>query len=551
MTKLFDTIGDLNPQLFRELKGKFTLRNTVLTAVISFVVQLLLCLVFASQIAVEEGQKTYSPYVEWDNLGNWIINWQLWSLDLFISLSLIGIFALIILGTYMLISDLSEEEKRGTLNFVRLSPQSSQSILLGKLLGVPSLLFFACAIALPLHLASGLAAQIPPSLLLGFYAVLGTSCLFFYSAALLFSLASFWAKGLQPWLGGGAVLLFLMMMTIAGLEGHSFRNFADFFLLFSPAIAIPYLVPAEIVGNSIFALSGSGFDDFTWYGLPIWENRVIGISLMVTNCTLWSYWLWQGLQRRFHNPRATIWSKAQTYLISLSFMAVSLGFILPYSNGGKYPGYSSFYSSFTDDVGTFLFFLILLSVGFIAAASPHRQTLQDWSRYRHQNEVKRRPLLRDLLLGEKSPATVAIALNLGIIGAFLLLAISFFQISSSDRTNAIFSILLTASLILLYASIVQRMLLMKTKKRAIGATATIMALFVLYPIAVGLLFHSNDNFLWLFSPAVAFAVRDIGIGASITALCLDWVAIALLHAEISTQLHNLGASETKQLLSTS
>jgi len=541
MTKLLDKIGDLNPQLFRELKGKFTFRNTVLTAVISFISQLLLCLVFASQIAVEEGQKTYSPYVNWDELGNWTINWQLWSFDLFISLSLIGIFALIVLGTYMLISDLSEEEKRGTLNFVRLSPQSARSILIGKLLGVPALLFFAGAIALPLNLASGLAAQIPLASLLGFYAVLGASCLFFYSAALLFSLASFWAKGLQPWLGSGVVLFTLGLWSIAGLEGHFFRNFADFFLLFSPATAIRYLVPAEIAGNSIFSLSGSGFNDFTWYGLPVWKMSGIGMGLMVGNCTLWSYWLWQGLQRRFHNPQATIWSKAQTYFISLSFMAVSLGLIFKYYR----------YSSLDDNIDLFLFFLILLSVGFIAAAAPHRQNLQDWARYRHQNEVKRRTLLRDLLLGEKSPGTVAIALNLGIITLFLLLAIAFFPISPTTRTDTLFSILLTASLILVYASIVQRMLLMKTKKRAIWATATIVALFALYPMAVGLLTHSGDTFLWLFSPAAAFAVRDIGIGASIAALCLDWLAIALLHADMSTQLHALGASESKRFLARS
>ncbi len=42
---------------------------------------------------------------------------------IFTFLSITSIFALLVVGTYQLIADLSGEERRGTLNFIRLSPQ--------------------------------------------------------------------------------------------------------------------------------------------------------------------------------------------------------------------------------------------------------------------------------------------------------------------------------------------------------------------------------------------------------------------------------------------
>jgi len=71
--------------------------------------------------------------------------------------------------------------------------------LVGKLLGVPILLYLVAGLAAPLHLWSGLAAEIPLSLILSFYGVLIASCLFFYSAALLFGLVGSWLGGFLGW----------------------------------------------------------------------------------------------------------------------------------------------------------------------------------------------------------------------------------------------------------------------------------------------------------------------------------------------------------------
>jgi hypothetical protein len=74
------------------------------------------------------------------------------------------------------------EERRGTLNFIRLSPQPAKTIFIGKIFGVPILLYLVCLLALPFHLGAGLLAGIPLSLILAFYGVLIASCAFFYHA---------------------------------------------------------------------------------------------------------------------------------------------------------------------------------------------------------------------------------------------------------------------------------------------------------------------------------------------------------------------------------
>ena len=131
--------------------------------------------------------------------------------NIFLSLSIIFIFTLLVGGTYALINNLAQEERRGTLNFIRLSPQSETSILIGKLLGVPILIYIITLTAVPLHLWAGYSADIAWGDILGFYAILTACCIFFYSAALLFALVGGWLSGFQPWLGSGAVLLFLIM----------------------------------------------------------------------------------------------------------------------------------------------------------------------------------------------------------------------------------------------------------------------------------------------------------------------------------------------------
>ena len=124
-------------------------------------------------------------------------------------LSFIGIVTLLIVGTYMLVADIEREKQRGTLNFIRLTPQSASSILAGKILGVPILLYTAIALLLPLHLVASWQSHIPLSLTISFYLAVIASCGFFYSLALLWSLLDISISGLKPWLASGLLVLLL------------------------------------------------------------------------------------------------------------------------------------------------------------------------------------------------------------------------------------------------------------------------------------------------------------------------------------------------------
>ncbi|MFW6358423.1 MAG: hypothetical protein ACOC0N_04305, partial [Chroococcales cyanobacterium] len=359
LSNLLDKLGEWNPQLFREIKGRFNPRNVAIAAGISGIAQLLVYLFYTADLPSSpdyEGTNRYcmgTPPINWghydpayapnnyclkDSLGHWIINWQLWRLDVFIALSFIAIFALLGVGTYMLISDWSREEQRQTLNFLRLTPQPAKTILIGKMLGVPSLLYLIAFLALPFHFVMGLEAGIPLTLILGFYGVLAASCIFFYSVALLYGSISTWLGGFQSWLGSGVLLFFMFMFTIGLLEDQlPFDNPFDWLTLFFPSTVLPYLVkatnlPAEMIGY----MGGGSLSELEWYNIPVGYNAWMGIGFVLANFALWNYWITQGLKHRFHNPNDPLLSKGQSYWLSSSFAMIALGFAVQHRGWGSY-----------------------------------------------------------------------------------------------------------------------------------------------------------------------------------------------------------------------
>jgi hypothetical protein len=579
ISTLIDRLGESNPQLFRELKGRLQPRNLVIASGISLVVQLLVYLFYrASLPAVTTNLTTNdlfsrycvgSPPMDWngytpyphssdnfcvkDLLGNWMLNWQLWWLDVFICLSIIGIIALLVAGTWMLIADLSREERRGTLNFIRLSPQSAKSILIGKMLGVPVILFLAVGLAVPLHLVAGLSARIPLGAILGFYGVLATSCAFFWSAALLFGLVTTGLGGFQAWLGSGVVLFFLFCLTNFVLLGVPATHTPfDWLALLYPGTVLPYLVhatflPPKTVGylalEGAYQSGSGGLNNLLWYGQSLWRNVWTGVGFMLVNYGLWIYWIGQGLKRRFHNPLATLWSKGQSYAISGCFATSVLGFTLQTTE--SYRLYENFFMLQA--------FVLLLFLLLMAGLSPHRQALQDWMRYRHQMSRDRRNLLKDLIWGEKSPSTIAIAINLLIVTAFMMPSIFLFPLED-HQLRVLAGLLLNLGTILIYAAVAQLMLMMKSQKRTVWASAMVTALIFL-PLGIMALFSGGEPgrtaAFGLFSLASVWAVDYV----STTTLCLSllgqWLAIGLVSFQITRQLRKAGESDTKALLSDS
>jgi hypothetical protein len=563
-----DSLGERNPQLFREVKGRLIPRNILISVVISLLGQLLLLIGFANKLPVKHSayQKYASRYCMGserkygsilclpDGFGGYVINWQVWWQDVFVWLSIIGILGLLVVGTYMLISDLSKEEHRGTLNFLRLTPQSSTSILTGKLLGVPILLYLGVCLALPLHLAAGLSAQIPLGQILCLYGVLGASCLCFYSMALLFGLVSNWLGGFQAWLGSGVVLVFLSIMTdMFSRYSIPVDHYAtDWLRLFNPTVLLSYLTGS----HSIDAANPSeipGLGDLPWFGLPISASLWSLAGFMVLNYGLWTYWAWQGLQRCFHNPTTTLLSKQQSYWLTASFEAMILGFALNPPMRCLFTGLSKCAEEpdLFNSLNYVLVLNLLLFLGLIVVLSPQRQALQDWARYRHQQRSSRKGgVIADLIWGEKSPALVAIALNVAIASAILLPWILLWT-HSEYKIPGLWGLVLNMGLILVYAAVAQLMLFIENPKRGLWAAATVGVMIVLPLIICGLLSiePAKNPDLWLISAFPWAAVEHTTGMALFLTIITQSLTLGLLSIQLTRQLHTAGESSTKALLS--
>ncbi|MDJ0572538.1 MAG: hypothetical protein QNJ53_26350, partial [Pleurocapsa sp. MO_192.B19] len=530
-SSLWEKFLEWNPQLFREIKGKLKTRNVVIAAAISLITQFVVVISLLSELPKPElkeppyyaqtgrygmgnGYGDSLTYTK-DMLGDWVINWQLLWLDLFIALSLISIFTLLIVGTYMLIADTVKEESRGTLNFIRLTPQSAGIILLGKILGAPILLYTVILLFLPLHLMAGLGARIPLTLILAFDALVVASCAFFYSLALLWSLMNFGLSGFKPWLASAAITLFLFTLTTALFHNSSVISNApwDWLFLFNPGIALSYLIDATYLPqHKIDFLSAENLGELSFYGQALWAKASLGMGFILFNFSLWTYWCWSILKRRFHNPENTLISKTQSYWLTAWFVALALGFTLQ----------STISYRLTDNFSFLQFCLCLFGLALIAALSPHRQALHDWARYRHQVNPGGNVLWKELVFGENSPSTVAIAINLAIALAYLTPSI--FLILNKDQDYIFWGFVLSAGSTLLYAVVAQLVLTIKTRKRAVWSTISVLSMIIVPPLCLGFAEIEPQALPqpWLFSFLPTVATEHATVSAVMLAILGQW-----------------------------
>ncbi len=560
---LLDRIGDWNPQLSREIKGRLKIRNVVLAIATSLLGQLVLFL-FWRQYVPFPGMKTspddpYCKHRDTLTLGEMYcpsFDIQLWWHDqypkIFASLSILVMFALLVVGTYMLISDLTQEKRRGTLNFIQLSPQSPRSILVGKMLGVPILLYLAVILTVPLHLWWGLSAQIPALEIISFWVVLVASCVFFYSTALLFGLVGSWLNGFQPWLGSGAVLGFLAIVNFRAME----RMPTDWLHLFCPSVVLPYLVDrtgsqSTTISNFPFAHGAIPIRGWEWFGLPLGATGIGLVVFVLLHYGLWTGWIWQALKRCYCNPNATLLSKRQSYWFVACFEVAILGFAR--GDSAKGPDFSPLYDilkTFSSLVG----FNLVLFFGLIAVLSPQRQALQDWARYRWERvstrkSFWRRSSVQDLIVGEKSPAPLAIAINLAIATTPLLVWILLLPTKYVDKTLGVLGVAFFVSLMMIYASLAQLMLLMKTPKRSLWAMGTVAAAIALPPmvlIVTGVSAAENPT-IWLFSTFPWAGLQSAATTTIFMALLSEWGVLGLLNLQLTRQLRLAGESASKAL----
>ncbi|OUL31005.1 ABC transporter permease [Nostoc sp. RF31YmG] len=623
-----DKLGDWNPQLFRELKGRLKFFNVLIALTISVVTQLGIFLyqladfpgkkylmsgtycnlskVYQQQInflnqSIDQVQQKINLYSgnknsdltrvqelkaqlssltdKRSNLDDILYQWpcppaqvnmQLWWQDhwkyIFMTLSVMFVFTLLVSGTYLLISNLAQEERRGTLNFLRLSPQSEASILSGKMLGVPVIIYLMVLAALPLNIWAGISANISVISIFSFYAVLLASCIFFYSNALLFGLISRWFSGFQPWLGSGLVLFFLFISLQTLAYSGDFHNTATWLRLLSPFEMMSYLLPRT---------NESSLQQLQFFFIPIGKSTFGILAIHLLNYGVCIYWAWQAMKRRFRNPDGAILNKVQSYFLVASYQVIFWGFTLQY-----YKNYCPSYRRDSSNVCYYdlnyqigqnwvfiAFFNIVLLFALLVIILPHRQTIQDWARYRHQKISNfqtfwRNSWLQAWILEEKSPALVAMAINLAIATMPLIVWIivapvlnihhnnTIDWVNDLGRLKAIMAVALFISLMMIYATLAQLMLLMKTHKRAFWAFGTVGAAIFLPPIFLGILGIKPTAYpvAWLFS---TFPWAGLEYAASFTifkALIFELGVIILLNIQLTKQVKLAGESATKALL---
>jgi ABC-type transport system involved in cytochrome c biogenesis permease component len=129
--RLLDKIGDWNPQLMRELKSRLNLPNLAIATVISLLFQAITWLL--SNLVSTQHSSWW-----WEQV-HAVLNGEIW-------------LVLAIGGIYTLAKDFDREIQQGTLSIVKLAPINSTKFLIGKLLGVPILIYWVVFLALPFHL---------------------------------------------------------------------------------------------------------------------------------------------------------------------------------------------------------------------------------------------------------------------------------------------------------------------------------------------------------------------------------------------------------------
>jgi hypothetical protein len=405
---LIDRAGNWNAQFFREIKGRCTPINLLGMLVGSCLMQLLV--VVGAWVRADSVINTDNHLeIHWDKFWGYIFQDLNWFLPL----------VLVTIGTYLLASDLYRENRRGTLNFIRLSPQSGLSIMGGKFLGVPILVYFFVLLAAPLQLWAGFHSS------MGFFNTLLWDGLVLSICGLFLLLTIFWMT-----------LLPIRPIALAALN----LFLSSFFVSISS-----YLLMALRGGYG----NSQDLEYLQWFYIPL-NNVPTFCILGIGTVLMASYWLWEPIDRRYRNHHSTLLSKKSSYQLNFCCQLWLIGFALTSLNKPS-PELPSFLVAvgILQIVGMWSYFSIL---------TPSRRILQDWSRYRRERvDSKWRwgspDLFRDLLWDDRSPASLAIAVNLAICLVPWLPFI--WQASSPEQLHGFLSILVGTIVMFNYGTLFQ------------------------------------------------------------------------------------------------
>lgn len=453
-----ERVGNWNPQLLREIRGKLKLRNLIVAISVSLLFQILILLFFSQRVPSDTCVQQLRGF-------GCAISWQDWWLEQFRLITWVEPFILFLAGVYSLVADLSLEDYKGTLNFIRISPRASINILLGKLMGVPLIAYIGLGLVIPYHLVAAIGAKTPIAFLLSFYVLLICTAFLLFSIAMLIALLSGWQAKFGTQVSAGA-LFFALLTFIWITPAFMWWNILTVWSSFS----------RFLVGGDIASIQAE------WWYLSITSNVWTSHIFTISNLAIISFAVWQILQRRFHNPSITLVSKGQSYLLAAYIEMLMLGFCMQSSLrdqgfNGSNPPPSLILLIFV------MFANVIVLSSSISALSPHRQALLDWVRFGALSTTEEHPkgwtyVLRDLIWSDKSPAPIAILLNLLITQTPILIWIN----SWSNRPaadKALIGLISFALSTVLAALITQLTLFLKTRNPSMWGTGAIAGLIFL------------------------------------------------------------------------
>jgi hypothetical protein len=524
--RLIDRTGDWNAQLFRELKGRVTFRNIFLAGGLSIGFQLLLLFTFFIQLptnpqletarrsqtycVLESIQKVdvtsnsvYDGKVcQLNALGQVSTDWSHWWTDILIPMSWFLPLLLLTGGVYLLATDLRKETRQGTLNFLRLSPQSAAEIWLGKLLGVPMIIYVAIAVALPLHLVAAMGSGFGVANAAIWYLLIAAITGVFYTTTLLITLA-----------------LPIIPIVITG----AFLGFGNMVLGLSS-------------GLMTLALKSDSWSDsippLTWFYLPITQNLFSFYLFGIGNCLLAIYWLWQSINRRYLDPNCTLLTKKSSYQLNFCWQVWLVGFALPL--------FTSILSSdrawnFGAFLGCVLFAHICAGLLAIVSLTPPRQTLQDWSRYRRASTHKKswqRDIWQDLLWDDRSPALLTITVNLSIA---LVIWLPWYLLSVGWESFYVSAVVIILFIALLNCGTFAQLAMIYSNKWSWSTTM----IFTVFLLSVPIIVIGSLLLLGLNSHVLLISIGGI----------MQSLMLVLSIASLQRQIRKIGQSETQTFLS--
>lgn len=552
-------IGNWNAQLFREWKGRLKPRNILLVVGLALLVQFIMVGLAYSQLPPHSYSTRYceldlSTYTcVQDAQGHIVIMWKEWWADVVSSHNWLIMLTLMVPGVYLLAQDLDREEYHGTLNFIRLSPQSPRAFLVGKLLGVPVLFYLAVLCMVPFHVVAAFGAGASFDFLLSFYTISLMGSLFLFSIAMLVGLSGRSLAVMNGSQVGAGLALVMVLFTI--------MLYLPTFFVWNNATAWSIYRP--------FLLNGSEYDPISlrWFFLDLGLMPALGYFFTLANLSIGTWWLWRAMQRYFANPNSLLLPKSYSYGLVIYLELLVMGFCIhPWSEYGTH-WYEQFMAMAVCQFG--------LALILIALFSNQRQTLLDWARFRHLQtddaqatnaqasgrRPRRMSLLADLLWSEKSPSSLLIPLNLLLMAGFMVLWFAFLPTPSAGESIRLETVLLSQLLcgltLMLYGAIAQLFFLMKNPRRLWFAAITV-AVLATVPLAIGLVVYDNglsmSHWWWtlLFSPVpMPFLFQEAwftSLGTVLQGVLAHIALLAVVNGQLARQLRKAGASSTKGIL---